>query len=1230
MSLDRNNRCIECKVKVPRHRPILVCDICNNHKHYRCQGLSKSEALHIISASPNGNTWSCPDCIRNAIPVDASNTQSPRPRNTEPRFKVKCSCCNGMSYSKKNVDVCIWCDQICHVKCINKTLGCKKCCEQIFPGFNVHCFELYSTTPTRNSALFNPYSNFHNSNIVGDMIDQEEHNNNLFNDISETLINCRYRQPKHVKFAEKFELNTFSLNIRSLYNKIPKIRDDLADYLKYDVLCFNETNCDVDSLPNGFDDLTLEGFHPPIVQAPYRSSNKGGGLACYINMRICSADDIEKLELELDPPSADGEFSLIKIKNCLKTNKTIILANAYRSPSRKPAKFNDLLEVVLGRLDRHRTKQIVLLGDFNIDLIKYESDINSQKLIDLTASKGFVQVISRPTRITDHSATLIDHIYTNKIENLVSASVLTVDLSDHLATFATFSLDRGAAYSHILHNNNDSTRPSEFRLFNEANDEKFKQLIAEETWDIPDGLDAQEQYDSFINIYTLHYNTAYPLITNRVRRKHERLTPKPWILPWLEDACARKNDQFEKFVESPTPENKIKYDKMKVFTEKHAALAKNKYHKKFFEQHKDNSKKQWQMINNLLNRKRKKSETIKLKDDDGNLINTPNLVADKFNNYFTNIAHNLKMNTRNNDQPNQNNASDFHKSMPEPVPNSMYIRPVDSSEIYEVIKNLKNKATLDSKINPLKIANTDFKFTACLAKIVTSSFEQGIFPQALKLARVVPIYKSGQKTDVSNYRPISLLSSFSKIYEKMMHKRVVEFMEGNESLHDLQFGFRAGRSCEHALLTAQNTIQHALSKKQISLLLLIDFSKAFDMVEYPILLSKLHNYGIRGNVLNWFQSYLDGREQFVSVSGADSDKTTLRYGVPQGSILGPLLFIIYINDLPKISSSAKFILYADDANIFVSGSTMAEVEQQIRELAPLLVSWVDANGLKLNLKKTNYMIFSNIKSTTGSHFSLFVNNTLIVRQSEAKFLGVIIDEKLTWAQHIKAVKTKMSRYTGIMYRIKGLLPITARLQIYHSFVQSYINFCSLVWGFAAKSHIEKLFAGQKKGMRAAMPGYINYFYRDDVHPSHTKTSFNKYDVLSVHNIITTNALTFIHKYFNFPQSLPASVRDTICNNAPREAADVENCTEWYEYYSNPIFLKSVFFKGPLLYTDPKFKSLISPVTCLSFKAYRNNAKRFLINLQKLEDPENPEEWQAGNFALHQIQGLKRSKRIMAQ
>ena len=887
---------------------------------------------------------------------------------------------------------------------------------------------------------------------------------------------------------------------------IEGIKNEIEHYQKFDVLCFNETNCTIEKLPNGMNDILLDGFHDPIIQAPIRTTGRGGGLAIYINKNVCEFDEIEKFDPNPEPSNLHGEFQFVKINRCKGYKNTVIIGNVYRSPSRNPDSFNTLFDMILNKLNRHSKKQVLIVGDFNIDHIQHDSDIHSQHLIDNTTNHGFIQAVSRPTRITDHSATLIDHAYTNKISSLVSCDILTLDLSDHLAIMTTFLL---GSTDEILIKKAKKSDPGnvEFRIFKEANDSHFKQLIDDEHWpDTLDGLDAQGQYNKFVETYTKHYNTAYPVQTQRTRREKERLNPKPWILPWLEEACDRKNRLYHDFVKHPSISNKIKYDKMKKFVDKHIKKAKNNYYKKYFDQYKDNSKKQWQLINSLLNRSAKKINVSKLHDSNGKIINTPIAIAEKFNDYFANIAANLKneISSRTSHHPN-----DFENFLTNPVTNSIYLDPVEGTEISKIIHDLKNKATLDTKINTLKIASTCTKFNETLAKVITCSFEQGVFPNSLKLARVVPIFKGGSKTDVANYRPISLLATFSKIYEKLMHRRIVNFMESNNSIFDMQYGFRSGRSCEHALLKAQSILLDSLSKKEISLLLLIDFSKAFDMVEHRILLKKLEHYGIRGTALEWFKSYLSDREQFVTINGKDSTKKPLKFGVPQGSILGPLLFIIYINDLPQISKLAKFIMYADDANIIITGKSIDEINEHFNQLSAALLSWVDTNGLKLNLKKTNFMVFSRQKIVIPH--GIFIANTKIERKTEARFLGVIMDEKLNFTQHIKALKSKMSRYVGVMYKLKGLVPVSVMLQIYHSFVQSHINYCSLVWGFSAKSNIESLFSGQKKGIRSVMPGFVKFFYKDGITPAHTKPGFTKFKILSVQGVVVLNALILMHK-----------------------------------------------------------------------------------------------------------------------
>ena len=435
--------------------------------------------------------------------------------------------------------------------------------------------------------------------------------------------------------------------------------------------------------------------------------------------------------------------------------------------------------------------------------------------------------------------------------------------------------------------------------------------------------------------------------------------------------------------------------------------------------------------------------------------------------------------------------------------------------------------------------------------IINSSFEQGVFPSQLKIAKVVPIHKSGPKNDAANYRPISLLPAFSKIFEKLMHQRVYNFLEINSSLNDLQFGFRSGRSCEHALLVAQNEILASLSKKQISLLLLIDFSKAFDMVNHNILLDKLEHYGIRGIANTWFKSYLSNRQQYVSIKGKASRKQSLQYSVPQGSILGPLLFVIYINDMPNITNIAKFVLYADDANIIITGDTIAEIETKFLELSTKLVDWVSHNELKLNTKKTNYMLFSRSRNLHLGTFVPKIGGIPIERKTVARFLGVIIDDKLSWSHHITAIRSKMSKFIGILYKLKHTLPLKARLLTFNSLVQSHLNYASLVWGSTHKSKIDTLFTAQKKAMRAVMPGWVNYFYKEGRHPTHTKSSFKAFNILTVHNVILKNIMIFLNKINSCLSNIPESVRQTISPQAPSIDNDMlsDHTSDWYTKYN---------------------------------------------------------------------------------
>ena len=1215
-------RCEECDQKIPKNQPKLKCSLCSKVKHLKCEKLTKADAKYLNHLNLD---WSCYECISEILPVNGCSAIKRSAKVLGPKFKVQCSSCTGFSYTPRNVRTCNYCEKQVHVKCWNEDLGCTKCCEDMIPGFHAYTYEILGDPYLKNDKFYNPYSRSHLTQLIGDTFENNENNEGTNSDVAEILVNCKYKKPALITTPSDGELSILTLNVQTLTNKITHLRENIDYYEKFDALLFNEANCIFEKLPNGMNDILLENFHEPIVKNPARASGKGGGLVIYVNKRICEQDDIEDFDPYSEPDNNCGEFQFVKIKNCKGNRKTVIVGNVYRSPaqSNKPENFNKLFDKILQKLNtnRYANKIKYIAGDFNQDLIKYDNDEHCQNLINNAHNNGYIQIVSRPTRITENSATLIDHVYTNNIDSILSCNILTLDLSDHLATHTRITLGSSTAQSRNISAKNKLEKVNH-RIFNEANDLKFKELINDETWEeaLSDTLDAQSAFSKFNEMYTKHYNTAYPTKSEHVRRKNERQNPKPWILPWLEDACARKNDLYHKFVNEPTPENKAKYEKLNEFCAKHVDIAKTKYHKSYFEKYKDNSRKQWQMINDLLNRKTKGKGSInKLIDTDGNIKTKSDEISECFNKYFCNIASNLKQSATCSDHTSESNA--YKEFLRYPVNNSMHLEEADAGEVYSIIKRFKNKSTQDTKISALKIANQSFIFTNALAKIINKSFQQGIFPDELKIARVIPIHKEGPKSDVSNYRPISLLSTFSKIYEKLMHIRILGFLETNNSLVDTQYGFRPGRSCEHALLNAQNTLLESLNNKQISLLLLIDFSKAFDMVDHTVLLDKLHHYGIRGPALSWLKSYLSNRKQYVSVNNSDSSTMGITYGVPQGSILGPLLFIIYINDIPTIACFAKFVLYADDANIIITGSTIEDIENQLQCLTTKLVEWVQYNGLALNLKKTKYMIFS--RSKLELPHPLIISQMPIERKFETKFLGVIIDDSLNWSCHVKTVLSKMSRYVGIMYKIKKLLPLKVRLQLYHSFIQSHINYCSLVWGFCCKSNIDKIFSKQKKGMRAVIPGFINYNYRDGVHPGHTKSAFNEYKILNIYNIIALNAFIFMEKTRTFNSLLPPSILSTISSDSPVPGSTDEDCGSWMHTYNTCIYRNSLFFKGPMLFATTGVMENLESLNFITLNSFRTYIRNKILNYQK-EGDEN--EWESDNFVLYKLKGLRSSCR----
>jgi len=316
-----------------------------------------------------------------------------------------------------------------------------------------------------------------------------------------------------------------------------------------------------------------------------------------------------------------------------------------------------------------------------------------------------------------------------------------------------------------------------------------------------------------------------------------------------------------------------------------------------------------------------------------------------------------------------------------------------------------------------------------LAILINHSLTTSSFPDALKVAKITPIFKSGDKSILTNYRPISLLNSFSKIYEKVFLNRLNAHLLKFNILHDDQFGFRKNRSTQLALTSSIDKITEALDKNQYVFSLFIDLSNAFDTIDNKILLHKLHHYGIRGMPYDYIKNYLNNRLQCVEIDGIVSDLRTVTCGVPQGSILGPILFLLYINDLHDCSNLLKLLLFADDTTIIYSSNDLDSLLTTINKELLSLSEWFNLNRLSLNVSKTNYMIFCNHKMEQ-THCDITIGHTVINRVSSTKFLGVDIDDKLTWLHHIKIVERKISSAIFAIRNIRYKIDRAKVLKLY--------------------------------------------------------------------------------------------------------------------------------------------------------------------------------------------------------
>ena len=408
----------------------------------------------------------------------------------------------------------------------------------------------------------------------------------------------------------------------------------------------------------------------------------------------------------------------------------------------------------------------------------------------------------------------------------------------------------------------------------------------------------------------------------------------------------------------------------------------------------------------------------------------------------------------------------FQDYLKNPNIHSLFHNEIEPDEVLELLNKLNPGKSADY----FGISPTFLKMSAPylydnLTKIYNLSFKTGTFPDKMKIAKVVPVYKSASRMEVKNYRPISLLPIFSKVFEKRMHSRIYKFMLDNKILFKSQYGFQKNKSTEHALLDIHSKIIDAFENKEIPCCIFLDFAKAFDTVNHSILINKLNHYGIRGNSLKWLESYLSNRTQCVQIGNQLSEKMTINCGVPQGSVLGPLLFLLYINDIANSSNLINFQLFADDTCIFYSHKNKTVLENNLNQELSKVSDWLIANKLSLNVDKSNVLVFRNKNSNDEQILNLFINGEKLSEQIFAKYLGLLFDNKLTWQYQIDHISSKLTKGNAMLAKLRHFVPAKSIRNIYNALIQPHLDYGNLSWAASANVHLHKLEKLQNRSVR---------------------------------------------------------------------------------------------------------------------------------------------------------------------
>ena len=828
--------------------------------------------------------------------------------------------------------------------------------------------------------------------------------------------NCIYLNVDDLSpFICSLSLSILMLNIRSCKKNFDNFITNFYSCInKFSCIIFTETWLSIDR-----DKVySIPGYYCCNL---YRN-HYGGGIKLYLKNNIQS-----KILNNYTMINNICEMLTVELLFC---NCKIMLMLVYHPPSSCPTKNIEFVDFFTQQLISVLNLKIPLIiaGDMNMNLLNPGNQNYIHKYINNLFECNMKPLITKPTKVNlDNPITrfsVLDQVWVSKELTSAESYIIPIAITDHYPICA------------VIHGFTMSSPPTTVkkRFFSERGKETLKILLSNLEVYIY-GEDMNKIFENYHKQVLSIYELAFPIQTKILKTKQAA----PWMTNKLKKCIKKKAKLYKLYLKGRI--TKADYNQYKNRLTNAVRRTKALFYAKQFFEYANNPRMVWSTINGILNRK----ATITLKEltVNGNTI-TGEALVNYVNDFFVSIASTICAAV-----PNSTTLTCYAA----PILVSCFFYPASVNEVVLVIKKLKNKGNKILDFHPTIIKENIYLFGNHFSVLYNLSLVKCIFPNILKIARVSPVHKSGKPEVIDNYRPISSLPIFSKIFERLTLNRMDSFISRNNILTSCQYGFRKGCSTTQAVARLLSVVVQAYNQRSFSACFFLDLRKAFDTVNHDFLITKLQHYGFRGQCSDYLRSYYQNRQQYVYANGHSSSTKSVVYGVPQGSILGPICFSLYINDMP-LAVQEEVVLFADDAAFIITCHTLDGLYRKIRKLFSDLSAYLNMNKLVPNSRKSKLMMFRS--RITPELPSLYFGGEEIEWISEFKYLGVTITSNLSFAKHINNISLKVSQITGTFTCLRTIVPRNILIKLYYALVFPHLSGHVIVWGSAPPTHLKRL------------------------------------------------------------------------------------------------------------------------------------------------------------------------------